>query len=89
MYGSGNRDERKFANPDRFDITRPPDRHLAMGHGTHFCLGGALAKALARIFLEEWFSAVREFSIHRDRVVRMHSPTFRGMSAMPVAVKPN
>jgi cytochrome P450 len=84
MYGSGNRDERKFSDPDRFDITRTAARHLAFGHGTHFCLGAQLARAISRIFLEEWFSRSRGFTIEHDRVVRMHSPVFRGLSSMPV-----
>jgi cytochrome P450 len=86
MYGSANRDERKFSEPDRFDITRPPARHLAMGHGVHFCLGAQLAKAMSRIFLEEWFVRTRRFTILHDKVVRMHSPVFRGLSSMPVRV---
>ena len=86
MYGSANRDERKFDDPDRFDITRAPSRHLAMGHGTHFCLGAQLAKAMSRIFIEEWFGRVKAFTLYRDRVIRMHSPVFRGLSSMPVGV---
>jgi len=86
MYGSANRDERKFTDPDRFDIMRGPGRHLGVGHGVHFCLGAQLAKAMSRIFLEEWFQRVGSFTILRDRVVRMHSPVFRGLSSMPVAV---
>jgi cytochrome P450 len=87
MYGSANRDERKFPDPDRFDLTRPPGRHLAMGHGTHFCLGAQLAKAISRIFMEEWFQRVASFAVQHERVVRMHSPVFRGLSSMPVTVK--
>lgn len=86
MYGSANRDERKFTEPDRFDISRPPSRHLAMGHGTHFCLGSQLAKAISRIFLEEWFQRFSGFEVQHDQVVRMHSPVFRGLSVMPVRV---
>ena len=86
MYGSANRDDRKFSDPERFDLTRPPGRHLGMGHGTHFCLGAQLAKAMSRVFLEEWFARTRRFTILQDRVVRMHSPVFRGLSSMPVQV---
>lgn len=87
MYGSGNRDERKFTDPERFDITRPAGRHLGFGHGTHFCLGAQLARALSRIFLEEWFSrGGRYFAIDKAKVVRMHSPVFRGLTSMPVTV---
>lgn len=86
MYGSANRDERKFPDPDRFDITRAPGRHLAMGQGTHFCLGAQLAKSMSRIFLEEWFARVARFQVLHERVKRMHSPVFRGLSAMPVSL---
>ncbi|MDB5874440.1 MAG: cytochrome [Ramlibacter sp.] len=86
MYGSANRDERKFDDPERFDIMRAPSRHLGMGHGTHFCLGAQLAKAISRIFLEEWFGRNRGFKVLADQVVRMHSPVFRGLSRMPVQV---
>jgi cytochrome P450 len=86
MFGSGNRDETKFSDPDRFDITRPPSRHLGFGNGAHFCLGSQLAKAVSRIFLEEWFTRIKSFSIVRDEVVRMHSPVFRGLRVMPVRV---
>lgn len=86
MYGSANRDERKFPDPDRFDLTRSPGRHLAMGQGIHFCLGSQLAKAISRIFLEEWFQRVASYTVQHERMVRMHSPVFRGVSSMPVAV---
>jgi cytochrome P450 len=43
-YVSGNRDEEVFDDPFRFDVGRDPNRHLAFGHGVHFCLGAALAR---------------------------------------------
>lgn len=43
-YVSGNRDEEVFADPFRFDVSRDPNRHVAFGHGIHFCLGAALAR---------------------------------------------
>jgi len=48
---SANRDETQFAEPERFDIQRTPNRHIAFGHGIHFCLGAPLARLETRIAL--------------------------------------
>jgi cytochrome P450 family 142 subfamily A polypeptide 1 len=53
MYGSANRDPAVFDDPERFDVTRAHNPHIAFGFGTHFCLGAALARTEIRIFFEE------------------------------------
>jgi len=58
MFGSANRDEGQFPDPDRFDIDRDTRGHLAFGLGIHFCLGSSLAKLEARVGFEELFKRV-------------------------------
>ncbi len=52
-YPSGNRDEDVFADPFAFDVGRDPNRHVAFGHGVHFCLGAALARMEINSFFAE------------------------------------
>jgi cytochrome P450 len=56
-YTSANRDESVFSEPQRFDIHRSPNPHLAFGIGEHFCLGVHLARLEARVFFEELLAA--------------------------------
>ncbi|HEY8525568.1 MAG TPA: cytochrome P450 [Acidimicrobiales bacterium] len=60
---SANRDERVFADPMRFDITRSPNPHLAFGHGTHFCLGANLARLEIRVLYEELLARFRSVEL--------------------------
>lgn len=52
ILGSANRDERQFADPDRFDVERRAQGHVGFGFGKHFCLGSSLARLEARVVLE-------------------------------------
>jgi cytochrome P450 family 142 subfamily A polypeptide 1 len=63
MYAAANRDPRAFTDPDRLDVTRPDNRHVAFGFGTHFCLGAALARLEIKMFFEEFVRRVREIRV--------------------------
>src|SRR3954451_12404717 len=58
MYPSANRDPAHFDDPERFDVTRKPNDHIAFGLGTHFCLGAGLARLEIRVFFEEFVRRV-------------------------------
>lgn len=63
FYPSGNRDEKVFADPDRFDITRPVRQHLAFGSGTHVCVGSRLAEMQLRLAFAAMARHVRSFEV--------------------------
>jgi cytochrome P450 len=71
MYGSANRDPAQFDNPDTVDLTREsPRRHLAFGHGNHYCVGAALARIEARAVLTTLLERTRDFSVDPDDTPR-------------------
>jgi cytochrome P450 len=65
-YPSANFDEDVFEDPYRFDIGRDPNRHLAFGHGIHFCLGAQLARMEIRAFLAELGPRLQEIHLAGD-----------------------
>jgi cytochrome P450 family 130 len=65
-WGAANRDEREFPDADVFDVTRAAPRHLAFGHGAHFCLGARLARLEARVAFEELLERIPEYELTGD-----------------------
>ncbi len=82
LFGAANRDERQFEEPDRFDVMRKPTQHLALGFGTHFCLGASLARLEARVAFEELMLRVPDFAVIRERAVR-NAGMIRGYAELP------
>ncbi|HMG26521.1 MAG TPA: cytochrome P450, partial [Acidimicrobiia bacterium] len=66
MYPSANRDEAVFDEPQRFDVGRQPNPHVAFGFGTHFCLGAALARLEIRVMFEELLPRLRDPRLAAD-----------------------
>jgi cytochrome P450 PksS len=83
---AANWDERVFAHPDRLDITREPNRHVAFGLGMHFCLGAPLARLEGQIALRvllERFPNIR-LAIPADAIQWRAAVALRGLKALPV-----
>jgi cytochrome P450 len=83
LWGSANRDERRWSDPDRLDIDRAQVRHLSFGDGIHHCLGAPLARLEARIAFEELFRRIPTYSVVGP-VVRVRTPTDRALERLPV-----
>lgn len=76
-YGSGNRDERKFENPDVYDIYRKPIGHLGFGRGVHACLGAAIARLAIKVSFEEFLQRIPDFKQVEDELPWIPSTNFR------------
>jgi cytochrome P450 len=85
-YGSGNRDERQYPNPDVYDIHRKPRGHLGFGGGVHACLGTAIARMAVKIAFEEFHKVVPEYRRVADQLAWMPSSTFRSPLVLQLAV---
>lgn len=84
-FAAANRDPKKFADPDRFDIDRDASALLTFGGGAHFCLGAGLARMEARIVFEELFAAARDFKLAEPVRWRINNPVVRAPEKLMVS----
>jgi cholest-4-en-3-one 26-monooxygenase len=84
MYSSANRDPAHFVDPERLDVTRHPNQHLAFGFGTHFCLGASLARLEIRVFFEELILRVQSMRLAEGSVVEMPNAFVYGLKSARV-----
>lgn len=85
-FSSANRDETAFAEPDRFDLGRSPNKHLTLGYGRHFCLGAYLGRVEINAMLEglrTQVSVIEQTGPGRP----LYSNFLSGMSSLPVRLK--
>jgi cytochrome P450 len=85
VYGSANRDERKWQNPESFDIRRKAAEQLAFGHGEHLCVGLPLARLEMKSLLGALARRVKRFEVRRlDHAL---NNTLRGLKSLEVSVQ--
>ena len=87
LYASANHDERKFRDPETFNILRDTGGHLAFGQGIHFCVGAPLARLEARIALGELFSRLTDFELLGSETRQVDSFSLRGVTKLPLSFR--
>ncbi|GAB3836042.1 cytochrome P450 family protein [Dactylosporangium cerinum] len=84
---AANRDERIFAEPDRFDVHRSPNPHLTFGHGIHFCVGAPLARLEAKIAMGMLLDRYRDVTVDADAPIAFRNPwVMISPTRLPLAV---
>ncbi len=82
LYGAANRDPEAFPDPDRFDITRNPNRHLAFGRGVHFCMGAPLARLELEILFTTLLERIPDIQLDEPEPEFSAGLVFRGLKKL-------
>ncbi|MDA4087396.1 cytochrome P450 [Mycolicibacterium hassiacum DSM 44199] len=89
LFESANFDEQVFDDPEKFDIDRYPNNHLAFGFGTHFCLGNQLARLELSIMLTKLLARLPDLRLANDEPLPLRPANFvSGLEKMPVVFTP-
>jgi cholest-4-en-3-one 26-monooxygenase len=89
LYPSANRDETVFEDPERFDMTRTPNDHMAFGFGSHFCLGNRLARMELQIMFDRLLERLPDLALATDAELPKRAANFvSGYETMPVTFTP-
>ncbi|MBO2445567.1 cytochrome P450 [Actinomadura barringtoniae] len=87
VRGAANRDPSVFPDPDRLDLGRTPNKHIAFDGGIHFCLGAALARLEGRIAFAALANRTSDIELATDEPAYRSNVTIRGLSALPVRLR--
>jgi cytochrome P450 len=88
VMGAANRDPERFADPDRLDLARPDNRHLAFGWAAHFCFGAPLARLEGQIALATLLRRLPGLRLEPGPLLWRDNLGLRGLTALPVAFDP-
>jgi cytochrome P450 len=89
VMGAGNRDPERFPDPDRLDLKRSDNRHLAFGAGGHFCFGAALARIEGQIAFTTILRRMSEIGLETEDLVWRRNLGLRGLAALPLVFTAN
>jgi hypothetical protein len=84
VMAAANRDPERFPDPDRLDITRQDNRHLAFGWAAHFCFGAPLSRIEGQIALESMLRRLPDLALEGGPLTWRSNMGLRGLTALPI-----
>ena len=85
LLAAANRDPAQFPDPDKLDLRRAPNAHLAFSSGIHFCVGASLARAEGQVAINAMLRRMPKLALVDDIQTYKDNVTLRGLAALPVS----